>query len=97
MTGGMVPADVARTIVDPLAFADDDKLQEAYRWLRQNQPVAKISVEGFDDFWAVTKHADISEIGRNPNLFHNADRQATLIDQAGDAQNPGDDGRELLI
>ena len=43
---------------------------EAFAWLRQNRPVGLIDVERFDPFWAITKHADILEISRNPDLFH---------------------------
>lgn len=86
MMGSSVTAEIAKAVVDPLAYADDTRLLEAYRWLRHHEPVAKIRVDGFDEFWAITKLTDISEISRNPDLFHNADRQATLIDQAGDAR-----------
>lgn len=84
MAPSEVPAEVAAALVDPIAYADDRRLQDAFSWLRANRPVAPIEVEGFDPFWAITKHADIVEIGRKPTLFHNGDRQTTLIDRAGD-------------
>tara|TARA_R110000782_G_scaffold270464_1_gene371416 strand:- start:3007 stop:4281 length:1275 start_codon:yes stop_codon:yes gene_type:complete len=80
-----VPADVALALVDPKAYADDKRLQDAFAWLRANRPVAPIEVDGFDPFWAITRYADIVEIGRKPTIFHNGDRQTTLIDQKGDA------------
>src|SRR5215210_4895981 len=84
MQSAPVPADVARALVDPIAYAEDGPLQDAFSWLRTNRPVAPIEVEGFDPFWAITKHVDIVEVGRKPALFHNGDRQTTLIDRAGD-------------
>lgn len=86
MDAPRVPADVAASLVDPAAYADDRRLQDAFTWLRANRPVAPIEVEGFDPFWAITKHADLMEIGRKPALFHNGDRQTTLIDRASDAR-----------
>jgi cytochrome P450 len=81
-----VPADVAAALVDPTAYADDRRLQDAFTWLRANRPVARIEAEGFDPFWAITKHSDLMEIGRKPALFHNGDRQTTLIDKASDTR-----------
>jgi hypothetical protein len=79
-----IPGEVAKAIVDPMAYAHEERINEAFAWLRSNDPVALIETQGFDPFWAITKHADVQEVGRNPDLFHNADRQATLIDIAGD-------------
>jgi cytochrome P450 len=84
MVSTTVPDDVAKALVDPTAYADDRRLQDAFAWLRAHRPVAPIAVEGFDPFWAITKHADLIAIGKNPRLFHNGDKQTTLIDQKGD-------------
>jgi cytochrome P450 len=87
MTGQTVriPDNVARNLVDPTAYADD-RLHQAYGWLRANNPLGLAEVEGFDPFWVVTRHADILEISRQNALFHNGDRPTTLIDQAGEAR-----------
>lgn len=84
-SGLNIPQDVAETIVDPRAYADD-RIHEAYRWLRNNNPLGIARPQGFDPFWVVTKHADILEVSRQNDLFHNGDRQTTLVDQATDAQ-----------
>ena len=31
-----------------------------------------MAVRDFPEFWAITKHADVMEIERNPDLFTNA-------------------------
>jgi cytochrome P450 len=87
MTGQTVriPDNVARNLVDPTAYADD-RLHQAYSWLRANNPLGLAEVEGFDPFWVVTRHADILEISRQNALFHNGDRPTTLIDKAGEAR-----------
>jgi cytochrome P450 len=56
----------------------------AFKWLRENMPLGIAEVEGYDPLWIVTKHADIRAIERDAKLFHNADHNAVLTDQAGD-------------
>lgn len=78
-----IPADLARTLVTPRSYANGETT-EAHRWLRANNPLGLASVEGFDPFWVVTKHEDLSAISRNNKLFLSGERQTTLTDQAGD-------------
>ncbi|WP_143201510.1 cytochrome P450 [Bradyrhizobium sp. NAS96.2] len=81
-TGDMdIPADIAATLVDPVAYADD-RIHDSYRWLRANNPLGIARPEKFDPFWVVTKHAHIQAISRQNDLFHNADRPTTLTNQA---------------
>ena len=80
-----IPADLAATLVDPHAYADD-RIHKAYAWLRANNPLGVATVEGVDPFWVVTKHADILEVSRQNALFHNGDRATTLTSQAADAK-----------
>ncbi|MCS3445209.1 MULTISPECIES: cytochrome P450 [Bradyrhizobium] len=76
-----IPADIAATLVDPVAYADD-RIHDSYRWLRANNPLGVARPEKFDPFWVVTKHAHIQAISRQNELFHNADRPTTLTTQA---------------
>eukprot|EP01035_Chromulina_nebulosa_P068643 gene68643-94064_t len=69
----MIPQDIANTIVDPRAYADGTRIDDAFRWLRANAPLAKAQPEGFDPFWVVTRFADIQEIEKQNDLFHNGD------------------------
>lgn len=86
----IIPDHIARQIVLPEGHRDEAELFEAYRWLRENAPLGKARVEGFDDLWLVSKHADIMEIERQPDLFSNAGGQEKganspiLQNQAGD-------------
>lgn len=75
----------AETLVDPAAYADG-RVHETYRWLRANNPLGLAKIEGFDPFWAVTKHADILFVSRNNDLFHNGDRPTVITNQVGDAR-----------
>ncbi|GIQ76166.1 cytochrome P450 [Bradyrhizobium sp. RD5-C2] len=76
-----IPANIAETLVDPVAYADD-RIHDSYRWLRANNPLGIARPEKFDPFWVVTKHAHIQAISRQNELFHNADRPTTLTTQA---------------
>ncbi|MGY4475419.1 cytochrome P450 [Bradyrhizobium sp. USDA 3364] len=76
-----IPADIAATLVDPAAYADN-RIHDSYRWLRANNPLGIARPEKFDPFWVVTKHAHIQAISRQNDLFHNADRPTTLTNRA---------------
>ncbi len=77
----VIPKNVADILVTPAAYADE-RLFEAHRWLRANNPVGRAEPEGYDPFWAITKHADILAVGRQNDLFHNGDGSTTLVDSA---------------
>jgi cholest-4-en-3-one 26-monooxygenase len=47
-----------------------------WAWLRKHDPVAWIEHPEFDPFWAITKHADIIELSKQPELFLNEPRMA---------------------
>lgn len=81
-----IPAKIGRLIVSPKAYERQSALLRGFQWLRANNPLGRVEVEGFDPFLAVTKHADILEISRQNNLFHNADRAATLVPRAADEE-----------
>jgi cytochrome P450 len=49
-----------------------------WAWLRKNAPVFWFDRPNVDPFWAITKHADIIEIGKQPKLFLNAPRVAVF-------------------
>jgi hypothetical protein len=73
-----IPAEIANDVVDPKAYADWSRSHKAFAWLRENAPLDVAEVEGFDPFWVVSRHADILNIERQNDLFHNEDRSATL-------------------
>lgn len=79
-----LPKDVAAAIVSPRSYTDDSVIYPALRWARDNCPLGIAEVDGFDPIWIVSKYDDIVQIGRDPNLFHNADANPILNNQAGD-------------
>ncbi|MEN6543429.1 cytochrome P450 [Parvibaculum sp.] len=74
-----IPQQIADTIVDPKAYAEGKPVDDAFSFLRKEMPLAQATPEGYDPFWVVTKHADILEVERQNDLFHNGDRAATLV------------------
>ena len=49
-----------------------------WAWLRRHDPVFWYERDNVDPFWAITKHADIIAIGKQPELFLNAPRLAVF-------------------
>lgn len=74
----MIPQDIANTIVDPKAYASWTRVDDAFRQLRREAPFAVAQPEGFDPFWVVTRHADILEVERQNDVFHNGDRSTVV-------------------
>src|SRR6516165_12774709 len=58
--------------VDPTAYADPVAWHDAARRIRQKSPVLRVSVPGYPEFFAITRHDDVMEIERNPESFTNA-------------------------
>ena len=73
-----IPKDIATEIVDPKAYADGGRVDAAFSWLRKEMPLAVAQPDGCDPFWVVTRHADILEVERNNELFHNGDTFTTF-------------------
>jgi cytochrome P450 len=65
----LLPDEIARRIVLPEGHSDIAALHEAYKWARDNAPLAKAVVDGYDPVWLVTKHADLQEVESQPEIF----------------------------
>ena len=61
-------------IIHPEDYAKHGYPHEVWTWLRHNDPVHRWErTEGLP-FWAITKHADIVEISKQPERFLSAPR-----------------------
>ena len=49
-----------------------------WRWLRRHAPVFWYDRPNVEPFWVITKHADVIEIGKQPEAFLNAPRLAVF-------------------
>lgn len=74
----MIAQELAQTIVDPKAYADGRRIDEAFVRLRQESPLEQAQPEGFDPFWVVTRQDDIRQVELQNELFHNGDRSTVL-------------------
>lgn len=79
-----ISTELANTIVDPFAYANGDRVDQAFAQLRREAPLAVAQPDGFDPFWVVTRHADILEVERQNDLFHNGDRSSVITTIAAD-------------
>ena len=65
-----VPADFRNfNIVDPKDYADHGYPHDIWGWMRTNDPVHWWENGEATPFWAITKHADITTIGKLPTKF----------------------------
>ena len=81
MTDPAPPAPLAgagQIFVDPRCYADLDGWHAAARRLRHESPVHRVAADGFEPFWAVTRHADVFAVERQPERFWNTD-ESTLF------------------
>ena len=68
-----MPVDNLGTIfADPVAYADPARWHATARRVRDESPILKVALDDFPEFWAITKHADVMEIERNPDIFTNS-------------------------
>jgi cytochrome P450 len=65
---------IGTAITDPHVYADRDRYHAILTELRREDPLYWATPAGYRPFWVVTKHADISEIERQPELFLSAPR-----------------------
>ncbi len=72
MVGTADLGQLGRIFADPAAYADPVAWHESARRLRQEAPITLVSLPEYQDFWAITRHADIMEIERNAEVFCNA-------------------------
>ncbi len=65
-------------LADPAVFAEDAKIHGILKDLRKNDPVHWTQPEGFRPYWAITRHADILEIEKLNDQFHNEPRSVLM-------------------
>ncbi len=68
-------------LVAPGNYARRGVPHEAWRRLRAESPVQFFEPAGYEDFWAVTRHADIVDIASRPDVFCNSQGIVLLNDQ----------------
>ena len=82
---------------DPSAYADERRFHAACALLRRESPVHRVEAEGFNPFWAITKHADVLEIEKQHERFLNAPRPLLMPKEADDRRAATGDVLRTLI
>jgi cholest-4-en-3-one 26-monooxygenase len=77
-------------IITPDHYQRDGYPHAEWAYLRKHKPVFWCDRPNFDPFWAITKHADIIFISRQPRLFINRPRLLVFPLEGGgqDAEQP---------
>jgi len=75
-----------RDLVEPSRYAERGRPYELFAALRREAPVAYCEPEGYEPFWAITRHEDIVAISRDPARFSNAEGVALLRKDEPDFQ-----------
>ena len=75
-------------LVDPDRHASRGYPHDVWTRLRAEAPVAYFTPEGFEPFWAITKHADVMELAKQPERFSSA--QGISLRRAGVIVPPTD-------
>jgi cholest-4-en-3-one 26-monooxygenase len=65
-------------LIDPERYARRGYPHDAWTRLRAEAPVAHFAPEGWQPFWAITKHADVLELAKQPERFSSA-KGITLV------------------
>ncbi len=78
-----ISEDLARTIIDPKAYSEREIVDAAFARIRAESPLAKAEVPEFEPFWVVSRHADIKEVERQANIFHNGDKSTFITNIEG--------------
>ena len=81
-------------LVDPQAYAAKGYPHETWTRLRREAPLAYFHPPGWHPFWAVTKHADICEISRQPEQFLNGPGMTVVSEEAMRLQRERERGGE---
>jgi cytochrome P450 len=58
-------------LIDPAAYAERGYPHDEWTELRRESPLRLFEPPGWPSFWAVTKHADIVEVSKRPEIFLN--------------------------
>jgi cytochrome P450 len=79
-------------LVSSHAYAEKGVPHALWTRLRAESPVHHCSPAGFEPFWAITKHADICEISKQPDTFSSAGGIAMIRKAEDEAVRQGNQG-----
>jgi len=83
-------------IINPDLYVERGYPHEEWTLLRREAPVFRYERSNVQPFWAVTKHADIVAVSRQPELFRSCQLLFVTIDEPGSPQPDEAILRQLL-
>ncbi len=83
-------------LVDPVRYAAKGYPHELWTELRREDPLAWFDPEGYRGFWAVTKHADLCEVSKQPELFSSEPRLVVQREEVEATEAIGNTMRTLV-
>jgi cytochrome P450 len=78
---------------DPRAYSDLDRWHAAAATIRREDPVLLVEPPGLAPFWAVTRHAHVVEVERQPERFWNTVN--SVLDPSGGVERLRATGADL--
>jgi len=69
-----------RIFIDPAEWADMEAWHATAASLRAEAPVLRVEAAGYEPFWALTRHADVFEVSRHHERWHNTQRSQLMDD-----------------
>jgi cytochrome P450 len=80
-----VPEEIAAAVILPESYERFEEVTlPAAAWLRDNMPVGRAELPGYDPLWILSRHAEISEVLKDAKRFHNADFNPILETRSSD-------------
>jgi len=73
-------------LVEPSRYAERGRPYDLFAAMRREAPVMFCEPDGYEPFWAITRHEDIVAISRDPARFSNAEGVALLRKDEPDFQ-----------
>lgn len=64
--------------LDPTAYADPEAWHATAAELRRESPVLRVEAEGYEPLWVLTRHADVFEVSRHHERWHNTQRSQVM-------------------
>lgn len=70
-----------KDLIHPQNYGVGGQPHELWTHLREHAPVYRCEIEGYESFWAITRHADIMDISGKPHIFSNASGPVIMTDE----------------
>ncbi|MFN8051411.1 MAG: cytochrome P450 [Acidimicrobiales bacterium] len=64
--------------IDADAYTDPEAWHRTAAELRSEAPVLRVEADGYLPFWALTRHADVFEVSRRSDIWHNTQKSMLM-------------------